>query len=483
MPIRGRLVHWVFAIIALAASVLWWPASSPAANTLQYTPEDWQRHVVRDIMPDFITAQALGDPVGNFQSRRCDAQTDVPSGTTPAPRARCISSGRYQRNQPLVGQSRMIFTYAAAFHMTGDVRYLDIAKRGTQYLFAHYINDNGLFHQNVDRYTRTPSPQKSTSSQMQAYGLIGPALLYTVTHDAELLDRLVTIIRAMQQLHSGSDPGCYTNTQNASGFSPRLPDHLDHLNAYRTLLARQQGPALAAAYGITNLQTLACIDTHFYDPAQTLYRVKVLNAPEPAIDFGHTIKTLWFAEMVAQKAAAFELFKAYRARADAVLRQAFLPKTGSWATGYDTGKQLDPSSTWWVSAELSQYAAFRALTDDAFVPMLNAANQFWLTTMVDKNAGGIWARYRPEIGPDLARPKYREWKAGFHVLEHALINYIVASYLLRGEAVLFYAAGQNDAARYHSAYLFPATLKKTAPVEGSEAHIVKVSYTNVGHLP
>ncbi|MEM9877963.1 MAG: hypothetical protein AAF862_01650, partial [Pseudomonadota bacterium] len=60
---------------------------------------------------------------------------------------------------------------------------------------------------------------------------------------------------------------------------------------------------------------------------------------------------------------------------------------------------------------------------------------------------------------------------------------IVASYLLRGEAVLFYAAGPNDAARYRSAYLFPATLKKIARVEGSYAQIVKVSYTNVGHLP
>ena len=96
-------------------------------------------------MPFWLTADALGAPIGNFPTFRCN------DGTAYHPEAPCPELARppewiaselgrdYTRMK-----SRQTFLYGVAFHITGEERYLEYARAGVTWLRQHaYERDTG----------------------------------------------------------------------------------------------------------------------------------------------------------------------------------------------------------------------------------------------------------------------------------------------------------------------------------------------------
>jgi hypothetical protein len=95
--------------------------------------ERWLSHLNDDLLPFFETPLALGTPVGNFPTVRCN------DGSIPDPDARCTEVGRnaaLDPTQSVVALSRQSFAYGVAFHMTGETRYLEFAQAGVDRLIA-----------------------------------------------------------------------------------------------------------------------------------------------------------------------------------------------------------------------------------------------------------------------------------------------------------------------------------------------------------
>src|SRR5204863_2537150 len=126
-----RLSLWI--AVAAACSATPQPPSAPrpprvAAGELP-SLDRWRRHVTDELLPFWVTPDALGTPVGNFPTFRCN------DGTAVRPDAPCpemtdlppwIASevGRdYTRMK-----SRQTYLYGVAYHLTGDERYLAYAR-------------------------------------------------------------------------------------------------------------------------------------------------------------------------------------------------------------------------------------------------------------------------------------------------------------------------------------------------------------------
>ena len=151
----------------------------------------WLDHLKRDLLPFWSHADALGTK-GDFPAIRCDDGTAV-NWTRP-----CREVGQNgwltQRPRNVVAQSRQVYAYGVAFHMTGDPKYLDWMKSGLDYLRRDVVDRrNGGIATNQDARTGVWGPKPEwRNPQELAYGLIGFGFYYYLTRDAEVLEDILS---------------------------------------------------------------------------------------------------------------------------------------------------------------------------------------------------------------------------------------------------------------------------------------------------
>ncbi|MEM9492733.1 MAG: hypothetical protein AAGC55_26530, partial [Myxococcota bacterium] len=98
----------------------------------------WYRHLTDELLPFWSMPDALGQPLGNFPTFRCN------DGSAYRSAAPCAELGdapgwisdelgtEYTRMK-----SRQTFVYGVGYHVTGDERYLTYARAGVAWLREH----------------------------------------------------------------------------------------------------------------------------------------------------------------------------------------------------------------------------------------------------------------------------------------------------------------------------------------------------------
>src|SRR5260370_15998 len=82
---------------------------------------------------------------------------------------------------------RQPYAYGADFHMTGDEKYLDLARSGTHYLLNSMRDPEGIFYSWMAGGVGQPSNARHRTSQDLSYALLGPAMYYYLTRDPGVL--------------------------------------------------------------------------------------------------------------------------------------------------------------------------------------------------------------------------------------------------------------------------------------------------------
>ncbi|WP_159458489.1 AGE family epimerase/isomerase [Roseisalinus antarcticus] len=410
----------------------------PAAAQDVADPDTWLRHLTQDLLPFWSAAE--GDPAGNFPGRLCN------DGSLPTPGVACGGVSAWQASNPrrtLVAQSRQVFSYAVAFHMTGDTAWLDLARAGAHDQFDTFLNtDTGIFNEVYDVNTGDSwTGSGGANSQKQAYGLLGPTFLHYLTGDAELGQQIDAVSQELTATFRDPATGGWRAVPGAAGPGNRIVSHLDQLNAWQTLLAANAPLADREAIVTDALETARYLREAFYDPTTGLFR-RTRDTPAGTLanaDLGHSIKAAWFIDQSAKLAGDTELERFALQTAAGVLDLAWRTD-GAWTTGYDAEGNPDDAAVWWSWAELDQYAASLAIERPQMRDRLMETQAYWLEHFVDDADGGIWGIVDLASNtPDTGYSKHWEWKAGFHSFEHALISYLSSSARQDGTAELFFA--------------------------------------------
>ncbi len=421
-------------------------------------PAEWIAHLERDILPFWRQPAALGDPVGNFPTNRCN---DGSVYRADAPCPEFVRAPQWIRNgldrHYVRMASRQTFLYGVAYHLTGDEEYLLWSRAGARYIIDHALDrETGSVVTYFEDGQAGPAPGERTSQDL-AYALLGPAFYYYLTRDPEVLDEIRLIRNHIAEQYYGRDWGMYRWTlSGGEAQRQELVAQLDQANAYLLMLAPLMPEEDRAGWRDQLVAIARIMRDRFYDPASGMFLGAL--APNPAApaercdldrdhtDFGHTIKTYWMIYLIGRLAQDDTLTAFAQTGATDILGRAFLNETGSWATQPLCGDGVNRTSTWWASAELNQAAATFGLADPALLRFLPDTYRFWLSRMVDREHGEVWHEVvPPDMAPGLT--KLHLWKNGFHTAEHALIAYITTR-AIRGEPVqLFFAfpSGHTDA--------------------------------------
>ncbi len=485
--IRASLVWLIVLLVACAA-----PAPAPAAVSSDDLPDGrrWLRHLTDELLPFWTSEAALGDPIGNFPSTRCDDGSRV-DRANPCPEVGRNPWLMMNRNY-VVSMSRQTYGYGVAFHLTGDPRYLRYARAGVSYLQRHaFDRQNGGTFAYWDGDARRWGPEPAyRNPQELAYALLGIGFYYYLTRDPDVLPDILAakdyIFRRYDNPRLDALQWMLESTGDARATDKRLVAQLDQLNAYMVLLTPLLPEPQRAEWQRDMVRLARVLMNGFYSPEDNLFFMRA-NSPdevssrEAETDFGHTIKAFWMIRFVGLMAGQPELVEFAEVNGSRALERAFLADTGSWASTVRRGGRLNPDKDWWMYAELNQFAATMALKDPAAARYLPATTGYYFEHFVDHEHGEVWtaldaATNRP---PPNVLPKAWPWKSAYHSFEHALVGYIAAQQL-RGEPVtLYYAFGRTPDSTTIHPYFFRADSPRLDVRLSDGLAIYKVQFTNV----
>jgi mannose/cellobiose epimerase-like protein (N-acyl-D-glucosamine 2-epimerase family) len=411
----------------------------------------WIDHLDHDLKPFWTMPDALGEPVGNFPTFRCHDGRRFDRATNPCPEL--LEAGAWVRDHLdrdfLRMQSRQTYFYGVAFHLTGDARMLELAKAGAAWIRAQ------------------PNDPAATSQDL-AYAQLGPAMLYYLTRDPEVLDDLLKRKEHIFRAYDDGEGLLLWVTEGEDRRRRELVSQLDQINAYMLLLA----PILPEPHRTEWTRDLARLAggliARYWDEPEGMFRGTIHEPEEKLLgsrhtDFGHTIKALWMIERVGRLTGRADFVQFAQKNAPRVLARAWMKDTGCWATGIRADASLDRTLVWWSFAELDQMAATLALHDRAAARDLPAAYRCWFAKMVDREHHEVWGFVDPD-DPSRRWAKAHLWKNGYHSAEHALVGYLT-SQELHGEPAALWFAFDAKAADVRP-YVFTADVRRLERAAG-----------------
>jgi mannose/cellobiose epimerase-like protein (N-acyl-D-glucosamine 2-epimerase family) len=411
----------------------------------------WLQHLRRDLLPFWGMPAAMGRPVGNFPTFRCN------DGSAFVPDAACAElEAPPAWIQPELGrtyvrmQARQTYAYGVAFNLTGERRWLDLAKAGARRTVAMLDLADGAptwFEQGRGG----PAPEARTA-QDQAYAMVGIAMLYYLTRDKALERALIAQQRFVFDRYWDEGWGML-------GWVPRggprdeaakqeLVAQLDQLNAYMLLVVPYLPRAARDAWHRDIRRVADALVQRFHDPASATFFGTLERGAESRSagarhnDFGHTIKAYWMLLLAGRELADAVLERFGREGGLAILDRAWDVQSEAWASGW-RADGIDRSKSWWIFAELDQMASFMALERPAMARRLASSWDFWLKKQTAANGGEVHAWVDPNGVALPGSLRIHHWKSGYHSFEHALVSYLTAQALAGKPGRLYFAAGKG----------------------------------------
>jgi hypothetical protein len=417
------------------------PAGATAAGL---DPATWTAHLEADLMPYWLMAEAQGTPAGNFPTFR------GMDGTI---------QGSSNRRPRMLG--RQVYTYCTAFLMTGDERYLDLARAGTAWLLDKaWDAERGGWHAELDATGAPLAPTTEAKlAQDAAYSAMGPAAYFFVTRDpgAE-----AAVLATRDLLF---DPATYWDAENrrirdgvnADLTEPRVQDvddgwelvaQLDPVTAFLLLVQPVLTEPARRAQALSDLETLAhTMEESFWADDMFFGATDLVgDYGTHHTDFGHALKAYWALLQIDKRLDDHPFADFVAEGAPALLLRAYDPAYGRWAERPTSKTSVAYGNAWWSYAESDQLAATLALHDPEWIDELGETAGHFREDFVDDT------RAARELVPNIRRngawgwtwettdtAKCNEWKNGFHGAEHALVLYLFSHWRAGTAAPLYFA--------------------------------------------
>ena len=472
MPVPSRARR----VLAAALLALALPLGAQAPADLP-SGERWLQHFREDLLPFWNLPDAWGSPEGDFPTFRCNDGHRV----DPAHPCEALAEAPGWIRSELARdytrmKSRQTYFYGVAFHLTGDPRMLALARAGADWIRTHALEADGSAISYWEEGRPGP-PSLARTSQDLAYANLGLAMVWYLTRDEAVLKDMQRLKRHIFDHYW--DPRTkalkWVVTGRPEEVARReLVAQLDQVNAYLLLAAPLLPPKLRAEW-TADLKRLARVMVTQYHAegrprfSGTVHDPKGMALGTRHTDFGHTAKALWMLERIGRLTGDGALALRASTEGAQLLRQAFLPESGSWGSRLQPDGSVNPFKEWWIYAELDQLAGTLALRDPAQARPLPRTAAFWFTHMVDHEHHEVWG-FQADGAPGPAGGlKIHHWKSGYHSAEHALVGYLVAQALRGQPATLWFAAPKGAAVR---PYLFTGQGRPVAlrPLKGFPGH-------------
>jgi mannose/cellobiose epimerase-like protein (N-acyl-D-glucosamine 2-epimerase family) len=358
----------------------------------------WQSHLKSELMPYWTSGMALGSPVGNFPSVRCNNGSLI-NYSQPCPEVN--NPYHLQQRNSVVTMSRQTYGYCMAFNMTGNQQYLKYAKAGVDYLRQNaFDRSRGGTYVSRDNTTgQWDNHPGLRNTQELAYALLGLSCYHYVTRDPAVLADITAAKNNIFQKYNNSALGLIQwqlqDGNGARALDRRCVAQIDQLSYM--FLTMPDLPTSQREQWKREMSKIAdSMINQFYSSGDNLFFLRN-NSPDDrnlqrtGADFGHSAKGLWTVRLVGRLTGRQDLINFSRNNAPRLLDRAFLSGPGAWAKGVKAGGAIDMEKSWWIFSELDQLAGVMALGDANYANRLSRTYGYWFNYFVDRPGGEVWA--------------------------------------------------------------------------------------------
>lgn len=422
------------------------PKERPAGPLPEVLSGDtWRQHWVEDIRPYWVTAQALGEPMGNYPTYR-------------GMDGRVLNN---QRRRPRM-LSRQIYTYSMGYLLTGDTSLLAHAHAGVQWLRAHAIDKvKGGCHEQLENDGRAVAGVRT--AQDLSYCALGLAAWYFVTRDPEVEADLLSARNwlfdpnrywdgAKGRIRDGLADDMRTEVDVENDGGSELVAQLDPVNAFMLLAQPVLSAEVERERWLADLERLGEVMIRDYLQDHIFWGVDTNKGRYGTkhVDFGHTLKTYWMLLEIDKRLPEHPFHDVVQGGVHGLLTRAYDEANGRWGKRPTSATAAEYGSDWWGYAELDQIAATLDLLEIEYLDVREKTQAAWLSDYVD-------TRFPGEVIPSVKRDgspawgwvvgddaKCNQWKNGFHSTEHALVMAIIGD-ALADEPVTLHFAFAGDA--------------------------------------
>ncbi len=444
------------------------PAAQAFVKTKQYpvdnieliinsvpTGERWIQHLEEDLLPFWTRSEALGSPVGNFPTYRCNDGSLYNLDNLCTELAEPVPGIVNLNREYIRSKSRQVFAYGIAYNLTGNSQYLQYAKDGVDYLRANALDNggvNGAYTYFDTSGTGQPTQARRISQDM-TYALSGLTFFYYLTRDPGVLQDIVNVKDYIFRTYYDPEwdlmswvKESYTDTDGTdiSKEQRELVAQLDQVYAYMMLLTPILPTNLKEQWEGDLVHLATIMSEQFYTPDKNFFWGAITDSSNKQLgtdhtDFGHSIKTLWLIYEIGKLTGNYDLVLFTQEAAPKILEAAYL-EDGTWGRRINEYGQVDRDKEWWILAELDQVAATFSLRDPSYAEYLPTTYAYWFEYMVDHTNKGIWHWVNAaDNQPDIHFPKQHSWKNAFHTFEHAMVGYLTGQELHDLDSELYFA--------------------------------------------
>ncbi|MDR0541719.1 MAG: AGE family epimerase/isomerase [Dysgonamonadaceae bacterium] len=334
-----------------------------------------------------------------------------------------------QANKGAVMNARILWTFAAAYRMYENPRYLAIAERAFRYILDYFIDkEYGGVYWELDYLGHPVSARKQIYAQ--GFAVYGFSEFYRATGRQEALDEAVKLFRLLEKQAYDPEYGGYIEALNRdwqpvedmklSAKDANVPKsmntHLHVLEPYTNLLRVWRDSTLIQAQ-----ERLIHVFCKHIISSETRHLILFFdNAWHPQSEifsYGHDIECSWLLYEAAEVLGDTELLAQVKPLSIAVAKAAYegLQKDGSLI--YESeGNRFDRDRHWWVQAEMvaGSACAYKISNDAAYLQKAKEAWSYIKNYMLDKENGEWFWSVHPDGKPNRREDKAGFWKCPYH---------------------------------------------------------------------
>lgn len=327
--------------------------------------------------------------------------------------------------------ARILWTYAAAFRILGDERYLEMAYHAYDYLTDVFWDDeHGGVYWDVDHRGTPVSDRKHHYAQ--AFAIYGLTEYYRMTREPHSLTLARALFHLMEKhAHDAAYQGYFESSSREweALEDVRLSDRdlncpksmntmLHILEAYTNLLQVWDGAYLKARHRAL----LEAFQRHIIDYRTGHFRLffdEQWHSLSENVSYGHDIEGSWLLVDAAQAQGnsgwVAQMSETAVLLATAVYEEG-LAEDGS--IPYESGPDglVDAGRAWWVQAEamVGFYNAHQLTGEEHFAEAAYRCWSYIQSHVVDRAHGEWFKRLHPDGTPDHTNYKAGPWEDPYH---------------------------------------------------------------------
>lgn len=334
-------------------------------------------------------------------------------------------------DKSLVLNTRILWTFAAAYRLFKDEAYLQIADRAYDYIVLHFVDQKyGGLYWMVDAQGTPTQAQKVVYGQ--AFSIYAMSEYYRATGKQDALDLAIGIYDLLETHSYDQSNGGYFEahtrdwqpndiselSSNTLHEKKSMNTHLHVLEAYTNLYRVWPSERLRQSQSVLIAMTLQ----HIVDDESSHFKLffdEQWNSLSGHISYGHDIEGSWLIAEAAEVLGNPELIASANATAarmaEAVLLEG-IDRDGGILNEADASGIIDSNKDWWPQAEavVGFYNAYERTGDSRYLDAARASWAFADRYIIDHKFGEwYWSVTREGI-PTTGKGKVNAWKCPYH---------------------------------------------------------------------